>query len=159
MPQASPTRRRLIRGLSKGIGGLHRSLYRRSGGRVAGHLKDLPILLLTTTGRKTGKARTIPLGYFVDGHNLVVIASNGGMDWSPAWWLNLKHDPSARIELGRDGRPVKARKASPEERARLWADVTGRFPAYSKYAQRTTREIPVVILEPLAGSPNGATGP
>ena len=158
MPGSRPVRRRLIRVLGKGVGGLHRRVYRLSGGRVGGHLKDLPVLLLTTTGRRSGKARTAPLGYFRDGDNLAVIASNGGMDWTPAWWLNLTEDSTATIEVGRDRRPVVGREATPEERARIWAEATRRFPAYGRYQQRTARAIPVVILEPAARTRRSTAG-
>jgi len=153
--RSPPTRRTLIRILARSVGTTHNALYRLSKGRVGGRLQGLPILLLTTTGRKTGKARTNPLGFVRDGDNLVVIASNGGMDWSPAWWLNLKHDGAATVEIERDRRSVAARQASVEERARLWPEIVRRFPAYGRYEQRTTRAIPVVILEPAPATPDG----
>ncbi len=157
------TRDRLFRVVGKSIGGLHRSVYRATGGRIGGHFQGMSILLLTTTGRKTGQPRTNPLAYVRDGDNIVVIASNGGQQRSPAWWLNLKHTPTASIEIGRERQAVTARRALGDEHTRLWNEVTGRFPAYAKYQQKTTRQIPVVILEPArsAGSggaaSNGAT--
>jgi deazaflavin-dependent oxidoreductase (nitroreductase family) len=108
----------------------------------------MSILLLTTTGRRTGRSRTNPLTFFADGDDVVVVASNGGLDRSPAWWLNLRRNPVASIEIGRERRPVRARRASREEHARLWAAIVGRFPVYASYQQRTARPIPVVILEP-----------
>lgn len=155
MPGSSPARRTVMRVTTRGFGGLHRTLYRASGGRIGGSVKGMSILLLTTAGRKTGKVRTNPLGFIRDGDNLVVVASNGGMDWSPAWWLNLQHNPDATVEIGHDRRHVKARKASPQERTRLWADITNRFPGYGNYQQRTRREIPVVILQPATNTHDG----
>jgi deazaflavin-dependent oxidoreductase (nitroreductase family) len=138
----------LIRKGLKTAGGLHKALYRASGGRVGGRIWGLSILLLTTTGRKTGKLRTTPLCFLPDGDDLVVVASNGGMDWFPAWWLNLVHEPRATVQVGRTRRAVRAREATAEERARLWAAVTAIAPGYLKYQQRTEREIPLGILQP-----------
>jgi deazaflavin-dependent oxidoreductase (nitroreductase family) len=137
----------LIRKGLKAVGGLHRVLYRASGGRVGGRVWGLSILLLTTTGRKTGKLRTTPLCFLPAGDDLVVVASNGGMDWFPSWWLNLLQDPRATVQVGRTRRAVTAREATPEERARLWVEVTTIAPGYLKYQQRTRREIPLGILQ------------
>lgn len=126
----------------------HRRLYRLSGGRAVGRVWNLSILLLTTTGRKSGASRTTPLCYFSDGDNLVVVASNGGMDWFPDWWLNLLSEPRATVEIGRSRRAVVARPASPEERARLWAALVAVAPGYLEYERRTSREIPLGILQP-----------
>ena len=126
----------------------HSAVYRASGGRVAGRVGNLPVLLLTTTGRKTGKQRTTPLLFIRDGDDLVVVASNGGMDWFPAWWLNLQQHAAAVIEIGRERRDVIAAKADPERRARLWPEFSGHYPGYLKYEARTAREIPLVILHP-----------
>jgi deazaflavin-dependent oxidoreductase (nitroreductase family) len=136
-----------VRGATKYLGALHRVLYRASGGRLGGRLWDLPVVLLTTTGRKSGKQRTVPLCSFRDGDDVVVIASYGGLDQPPAWWLNLEASPQAELLAGRERRAVTARNAAPDERARLWAEVTARAPGYLEYERRTTREIPVVILE------------
>jgi F420H(2)-dependent quinone reductase len=126
---------------------LHRVLYRASGGRVGGRIWGLSILLLTTTGRKSGRPRTTPLCFLPDGDALVVVGSNGGMDWFPAWWLNLLDQPRATVEVGRERRAVLARRATPDEHARLWAEITAIAPGYLKYRQRTRREIPLVLLE------------
>jgi len=127
---------------------LHSALYRWSGGRVGGSIWGLSILLLTTTGRKTGTSRTTPLCFLPDGEDLVVVASNGGMDWFPSWWLNLSQQPLATVQIGRSRRAVVAREASSEERARLWTELTAIAPGYLKYQQRTRREIPLGILQP-----------
>ena len=108
----------------------------------------MPVLLLTTAGRKTGKQRTVPLLFIRDGDDLVVVASNGGMDWFPAWWLNLQEHSAAGIEIGRERRGVTASKADAERRAQLWPEFTRSYPNYLKYEARTTREIPLVILHP-----------
>ena len=108
----------------------------------------MPVLLLTTTGRRSGKSRTTPLLYVRDGSAFVVVASNGGSDYTPGWWLNLQSDPQAEVEIGRVRTRVAARKASPAEHGRLWATFTAGFRGYAKYATKTAREIPVVMLEP-----------
>ena len=107
-----------------------------------------PVLLLTTTGRKTGRWRTSPLLYLEDGENMVVVASNGGAPKHPAWWLNLEANPEATVELGSRKLRVRAEKAGGEKRRRLWARLVEMYPAYEDYQRRTTREIPVVILRP-----------
>ena len=140
-------RRLLVRSATKYLGAVHRLLYRASGGRVGGRLWDLPVVLLTTTERRTGKKRTVPLCSLRAGDDTVVIASYGGLDQPPAWWLNLEANPHADLLAGRERRAVTARNAGPDERARLWAEVTARAPGYLEYERRTTREIPVVILQ------------
>jgi deazaflavin-dependent oxidoreductase (nitroreductase family) len=142
------SRERLFRIGLRSASVLHRALYRLTGGRLVGKVWNLSILLLTTTGRKSGAARTTPLCYFPDGDDLVVVASNGGMDWYPDWWLNLMSDPHATVEIGRTRRRVVARAASSEERARLWAALTAVAPGYLDYERRTSREIPLGLLRP-----------
>ena len=132
----------------KAMSGAHTALYRASGGRIGGRMLGLPVLLLVTKGRRSGKSRTNPLLYLRDGDAIVVVGSNGGSDYVPAWWLNLRSNPEAEVEIGRGRTLVTARKASPDERARLWPEFTSRYSGYAKYATRTAREIPVVILEP-----------
>jgi deazaflavin-dependent oxidoreductase (nitroreductase family) len=108
----------------------------------------MPVLLLTTRGRRSGKARTTPLTFFRDGRDLVVIASNGGADRAPDWSLNLQQDPRAVVQIGTDELTVEARTASPEERERLWVGITATYPGYAAYQRKTTRRIPVLILTP-----------
>jgi len=127
---------------------VHRWLYRVSGGRVGGRMMGMPVLLLTTTGRKTGQPRTSPLMYFPEGDACVVIASNAGEPRPPAWWLNLGAHPRATIQRGREVTPVLAREARGDERLRLWTKVVQLDPSYETYRQRTNRQIPVVLLEP-----------
>jgi deazaflavin-dependent oxidoreductase (nitroreductase family) len=132
----------------KTIGAVHRAVYRASGGRIAGSIQGVPVLLLTTRGRKTGKRRVTPLLYVADGERIVVVASNGGSDKSPAWWLNICSEPAVEVEIGRRTIAMTASKASAEERARLWPEFTSRYAGYATYAARTAREIPVVVLTP-----------
>src|SRR5437667_5858870 len=101
------------------ISGTHELWYRLSGGRIGGRLGHLPILLLTTTGRRSGRRLTTPLVYLPDGENLVIIASNGGSDRHPEWWLNLRAQPNTEVQVGPATRAVVASTAVEEERARL----------------------------------------
>ena len=128
------------------IAGTHEFWYRLSGGLLGGRIGGLPVLLLTTTGRKTGRKRTMPLVYLRDGENMIVIASNGGSDQHPAWWLNLRANPKAEVQVGRDTMEVVGAKAQGEERERLWRDVVEMYHGYDEYRHMTQREIPVVIL-------------
>jgi deazaflavin-dependent oxidoreductase (nitroreductase family) len=132
------------------LGALHRFLYRASGGRIGSHIWGLPIVLLTTTGRQSGRRRTVPLCSLRDGESFVVIASYGGLDRSPSWWLNLQSEPRATVQLGSMTHDVVAREATADERARLWAEVTRRAPGYLDYERRTSRRIPVVLLDPTS---------
>jgi len=127
--------------------GLHRALYRASGGRIGGRRGTVPILLLTTVGRKTRKKRTVPLQYLAQAEALVVVASNGGRPKHPAWFLNLRAEPSVEVEVGREHTAMRARAATPEERKLLWPQVVEFWSGYDDYQRNTSREIPLVILE------------
>jgi F420H(2)-dependent quinone reductase len=127
-------------------------LYRLTGGGIGGRVQSLPVLLLTTTGRKSGKTRTVPVGFLRDGSAYVIIASNAGLPQHPAWFLNLKSHPEATVQVKRQHTQVKAETANPEKRRELWARLMEVAPGYGRYQQRTTREIPVVILYPIDGS-------
>ena len=127
---------------------LHMFVYRVTGGRLGGRMVGAPVLLLTTTGRKTGKQRTSPLLYLEDGENLVIVASNGGAPRHPTWWLNLRADPEASVEIGNRKLRVRAEEASPEEKERLWTRLVAMYGPYESYRRRTDRDIPVVILHP-----------
>jgi len=105
-----------------------------------------PVLLLITTGRKTGKQRSTPLLYLEDGGGYAIAASNGGTSGHPAWWLNLEADPEAKVEIGGKKIRVRAEKAMGEERRRLWERLAGMYPAYEGYQRRTDRKIPIVHL-------------
>jgi deazaflavin-dependent oxidoreductase (nitroreductase family) len=126
---------------------VHPRLYRWSGGRIGGHMMGMPVLLLTTRGRRSGEARTRALTYLPRGDDFVVIASYLGEPRHPAWWLNLTTHPDAQVEVGGRTFAVRSREAEGEERDRLWAEVVTRTPDYDAYQARTRRRIPVVILE------------
>ena len=113
---------------------------------MPGRMGKAPIMLLTTTGFRSGKQRTNPVLYLVDGENLVTVASAGGAAKNPSWFVNLTHNPDAVVKIKSETRKVLARRASPEERSRLWPSLTEMFPGYANYAKKTKREIPVVIL-------------
>jgi len=144
----SAVRRKVRRWAIRALSEVHLAAYRLSRGRVLGSVVGMPVLLLTTTGRRSGKARTTPLTFFRDGTDLVVIASNGGADKAPAWSLNLQQTPHAVVEIGTDKLAVTARAASEQERERLWVVVTAAYAGYARYQERTTRRIPVVLLTP-----------
>jgi deazaflavin-dependent oxidoreductase (nitroreductase family) len=114
---------------------------------AAGGLPKTPTLLLTTTGRKSGKQLTMPLIYGKDGDRYVIVASKGGAPQHPAWYLNLQSNPRVNVQVIRDKFPAVARTASGEERERLWKMMSAIYPPYPSYQQRTDREIPVVVLE------------
>ena len=122
--------------------------YRASGGRIGGRFGRASVLLLTTTGRRTGKRRTSPLVYLEDGDALVLIASFGGADVHPAWYLNLVASPEVEVRVrGGAPRQMQARVAGAEERERLWPMVVEMWGGYARYQAKTAREIPLVILE------------
>jgi deazaflavin-dependent oxidoreductase (nitroreductase family) len=129
-------------------GRIHTALYRATGGRVGHAAGGITNLLLTTTGRKSGQRRTVPLAYMEDAGRFVVVASNGGSDRPPGWWVNLRHDPAATVEIGSRTVPVTARESTPDERSRLWPRLKQVNPFFGQYEQITARQIPVVILEP-----------
>ncbi|HKB93781.1 MAG TPA: nitroreductase family deazaflavin-dependent oxidoreductase, partial [Gaiellaceae bacterium] len=112
----------------------------------------MPVLLLTTTGRKSGRPRTQPLAYTRAGEGYAVIASKGGAAQHPLWYLNLRANPLAEVTLGRETRRVRARDAEGEERDRLWRQLADVFPGYDRYAQKTSRRIPVIVIEPIPAS-------
>ena len=132
------------------LGGLHTSLYRRTGGRIGRNIPGIraPILLLDHEGAKSGIQRTSPLLYVDDGADLVIIASKGGFPKHPAWFHNLRAHPDTTVQVGGEVREVRARLARPEERARLWSKAVAEYPSYADYQRKADREIPIVILEP-----------
>jgi deazaflavin-dependent oxidoreductase (nitroreductase family) len=131
------------------VTGFHRAVFRMSDGRLGNRGFGMPVLELTTTGRKTGKRRTTMLTSPVqDGAKVVVVASYGGDDRHPTWFLNLRDDPNVEITMNGQTRTMRARVASPEERTELWPRVVAAYKGYAQYQERTDREIPLVILEP-----------
>ena len=123
-------------------------LYRLSRGRIGGRVGKAPVLLLTTTGRKSGQPRTAPVVYLKDGERLVVIGSNAGNAKAPAWSLNLVAHPEADVEVGAEKRQVRARVAEGEERADLWRRMNEQYAGFDDYRQKTTRDIRLFVLEP-----------
>jgi deazaflavin-dependent oxidoreductase (nitroreductase family) len=126
---------------------VHRWLYQRLGGRLVARSGRTRILLLTTTGRRSGEPRVTPLLYVDDGQDCIVVASNGGQERVPAWWRNLQANPAGRVQCGRDSHDIVAREASAAETERLWPKLTVAYEFFDEYQERTEREIPVVILE------------
>jgi deazaflavin-dependent oxidoreductase (nitroreductase family) len=131
-------------------GKLNVPLYRLSGGRVGGKVGRAPVLLLTTTGRKSGEPRTAPVLYLADGERLVLINTNAGNQRIPAWSLNLKANPDAEVEVGRKRQTVRARIAEGEERAELWRKSNEQYAGFDDYIEKldSDREVSVFVLEP-----------
>ena len=131
------------------VTGFHKAVFRASNGRLADRGYGMPVLQLTTTGRKSGKRRTTMLTSPVqDSDRMVLVASNGGDDRHTNWFLNLRDDPKVEVTMDGRTRPMRARVASPEEKAELWPRVVAAHGGYAQYQTRTDRDIPLVILEP-----------
>jgi deazaflavin-dependent oxidoreductase (nitroreductase family) len=135
-------------GALKAAGKLNIPIYRLTGGRVFGSLDGNPILLLTTTGRKSGQLRTAPVIYLPDGDRMIVIGTNAGNLRSPAWALNLEANPDAAVEVGRKHQPVRGRVAAGDERAELWRRFTEHYSGFDDYEANVTRDIRLFVLEP-----------
>lgn len=127
-------------------------LYRMTGGAIGGKMRGASVLLLTTIGRKSGQARTIPLTYFKEGSAYMIVASYAGQPKHPAWFLNLQSQAEATIQIMRQQIRVKAETANPERRRELWERLVKEAPGYAEYQKRTTREIPIVLLYPIDAS-------
>jgi deazaflavin-dependent oxidoreductase (nitroreductase family) len=127
----------------------HVWIYRRSAGKTMGSLSGAPVLLLTTTGRKTGKLHTVPLGCFDHKDGYVIVASNQGLPLHPAWYHNLQRNSRATVQLSDKVIPVTAETLSGAARAQAWQQVITTSPIYAGYEKRTTREIPLVLLRPV----------
>ena len=127
-------------------GRLHTAIYRATGGRIGHSSGKITNLLLTTTGRKSGQPRTVPLSYIRDGEYLVVVASNGGADRDPVWWLNLSAAPEASVQVEGDRFAVTAREADDAERERLWPLLQEANLFYTRHRANTERRIPIVLL-------------
>jgi deazaflavin-dependent oxidoreductase (nitroreductase family) len=137
-------------GLVRRVGALHGSLYALSGGRWLSRWFGLPVMILETVGRRSGRCRRAPVCYLPDGNNRIVVPANGGADRVPAWWLNLSTAGEGIAIVGgrRDRvRPVVARAA---ERERLWKRFAAAYPSLDGYRERARRELAVVVLEPVA---------
>jgi deazaflavin-dependent oxidoreductase (nitroreductase family) len=130
------------------VGAEHIRRYRETGGEVGYLWNGVPTLLLTTTGRKSGRSRTSALIFGRDGDDYLVIASMGGAPRHPAWYLNLEAEPRAEIQVKAERIPVVGRTASADERPGLWTIMADQWPNYDVYQSRTDRVIPLVVLSP-----------
>jgi deazaflavin-dependent oxidoreductase (nitroreductase family) len=131
----------------KASGKLNVPLYRASRGRLFGKVGRAPVLLLTSTGRRSGQPRTAPVVYLADGERLIVIGSNAGNARAPAWSLNLRDNPDAEVQVGARRWRVRARITEDEERAELWRAMNEQYSGFDSYDARTARDIPVFVLE------------
>jgi deazaflavin-dependent oxidoreductase (nitroreductase family) len=133
------------------VTGVHRSVYSVSRGRIGGRGLGMPVVQLTTLGRRSGKRRRTMLAAPVtDGDRIVLVASHRGDDRHPAWFLNLRDHPDVELTMRGETRRMRARVASPDEKATLWPQIVEMCPDYGQYQRRTERDIPVVIVEPCA---------
>ncbi|MEY8014086.1 nitroreductase family deazaflavin-dependent oxidoreductase [Mycobacterium servetii] len=123
-------------------------IYRRSNGKLGGTFGNAPVALLTTTGRKTGEPRVSPLLYLREGDRVVLVASKGGSDKHPLWYLNLKANPKVSVQIKDEVLQLQARDATEEERAEYWPKLDAMYPSFGDYRSWTDRVIPVVICDP-----------
>jgi deazaflavin-dependent oxidoreductase (nitroreductase family) len=138
--------------LARTVATLHKEVYRRTGGKIGAKAGKTTMMLLTTTGRRSGQPRTTPLNCMNDGDRYLAVASYGGDDRDPQWFQNLQANPEATIQVGADTIPVRASVATPEEKTVLWPKVVAAYKGYESYQRKTDRPIPVVILTPRAGA-------
>jgi deazaflavin-dependent oxidoreductase (nitroreductase family) len=135
--------------LFKAVNAVHRPLFRLTKGRIGGRGLGMPVLVLRTTGRKSGAEReamlTSPLQL---GQSIVLVASRGGDDRNPDWYYNLQDDPAVKVEMDGVTRPMTARIADASEKAVLWPQIVADHDNYAAYQRRTERDIPVVVLDP-----------
>ena len=128
---------------------IHRTMMSVTGGRVGWTVAKMPVIELTTTGRKSGQQRSTMLTTpWQDGDAMAIVASAGGNDAHPAWYLNLDADPNVTVRTEDGERAMTARTVSGDERAELWDAITSKYSNYAGYQKKTDREIPVVVLEP-----------
>ena len=145
----TPTEERLGTLAVRAMSAVNTWIFRASGGRLGSRfLRGAPVLLLTTTGAKSGVRRTTPLIYLADGPRMVLVASKGGMSHSPAWYHNLMANPECEVQIATRTTHMVARRASAEEKAALWPKLVAIYRDYDDYQARTSRDIPVLILTP-----------
>ena len=125
----------------------HTKRYRETDGEEGHDWQGTQTLLLTTKGRKSGEPRELPLIYGKSGDDYLIVASKGGADAPPAWYLNIEADPDVEVQVWDDRFPAKARVATAEEKAEMWPTMTAEWPAYDDYQKKTDREIPIIVLE------------
>ncbi len=135
-------------GLLRTLGKLNVPIYRLTRGRVMGKIGNAPVLLLTSTGQRSGAPRTAPVLYLADGQRVIVIGSNAGNTRAPAWSHNLKANPDAEVQIRGERRSVRARVAEGEERAELWRKMNAQYAGFEDYDERTSRDIAVFVLDP-----------
>jgi deazaflavin-dependent oxidoreductase (nitroreductase family) len=128
----------------------HVDRYRETDGEEGHDWRGTQTLILTTTGRKSGEQRSTPLIYQPYGDDHLIVASQGGSDTPPAWYLNLQADPEAEVQIKGDRFKARARDATPDEKPDMWRTMTDTWPAYDEYQRKTDRDIPVVVLERTA---------
>jgi len=133
---------------AKAFNVFHRTLVKVTKGKVGGKAFGLPVVILTTTGRKSGQARQTMLTSLEDGDRVILIASWGGDDRHPQWYLNLQANPDVTIVIHNQTKQMRARTASADEKATLWPKMAAKYKGYDGYQEKTERDIPVVILEP-----------
>ena len=137
---------RLKPGTIRWIGRLHAWLWKHAGGKLGDAFGRAPFMMLTTKGRKTGRLRTTPVLYLQDGADLIVVASFGGNDMHPAWYLNLQCCAEAEVIVKGERRRLLAHRVSPEEKKLIWPRLVKMYPNFDGYQQRTSREIPLLRL-------------
>jgi deazaflavin-dependent oxidoreductase (nitroreductase family) len=133
------------------FGAVHKAVYLASGGQIGSSLFFIPMLLLSTRGRRSGLVRTMPLAYLPDPQDpetCVVVASNGGSRKPPSWWLNLSAEPAATVQVATKNYWVRATEAPAERRGELWRSLRRAIPPYQLY-EKIEREIPIVLLQPI----------
>ena len=129
------------------FGAEHTRRYRETGGEEGHDWQGTQTLLLTTIGRKSGEPRELPLIYGRSGDDYLIVASKGGADEPPAWYVNLVADPEVEVQVRGDRFKARAREATPEEKPKMWETMVAEWPAYDDYQSKTEREIPVIVLE------------
>lgn len=135
--------------IAKVVNTIHRSVFKASSGRIGGRVAGMPALILHTTGRKSGQQRSTMLtAPIVEDDRVVLVASYGGDDREPTWAGNLRANPEVEIIMAGSTKPMTARIATPEEKAELWPRVASTYKGYAGYQTKTSRDIPLVILEP-----------
>ncbi|MCV7179146.1 nitroreductase/quinone reductase family protein [Mycolicibacterium sphagni] len=140
-------KRPAMRPVTRAFSTMHAWAYRLTKGRAQS--SKYPTMLLTVTGRKSGKPRTVPVIYIEDGDRFVIAAAYSGSDTDPTWWLNLQANPEAVARVSETTTRVRATVATTEERPRLWEKLVAMYPYFTDYQQRTSRSIPVVVLTPI----------
>jgi deazaflavin-dependent oxidoreductase (nitroreductase family) len=123
-------------------------VYKASGGRLGGTFGKAPVALLTTIGRKTGEPRISPLLFLRDGERVILVASRGGSDKHPMWYLNLRANPKVQVQIKDEVLALTARLATDDERSRYWAELIAMYPTFDDYRSWTDRVIPIVVCEP-----------